>query len=245
VKTFMTTKFISSDHRCRSRQMFGRAKEFYTGSSNLAPKNTSKMRPINKSSSYKFGRHFMSILAPLFSNQSMLGAISVHIFKEFEKVLRDIARSLEDFSRVFTKSKLLGVRLPLHPPSNTSASDIYSICISKSTLCNIFNKIPSFFRQCNTFPGVYQDPSSWSDCSRSCPGGQRVRTSLHTCGRQPRRDVEACGSPGGYLPWGSWSACSSSCSGRQVSEQNRALLGRISKIFQLRIFVTIRIVFLA
>jgi len=43
-----------------------------------------------KSSSHQFGRHvtskkllFVLIWAPLFSNQSMLGAIFAHIFKEF------------------------------------------------------------------------------------------------------------------------------------------------------------------
>jgi len=92
---------------------------------------------------------------------------------------------------------------------------------SKSAMYNTFNKISSFSRQCNTFPGVYQDPGPWSDCSTSCPGGQRVRTSVHTCGRPSKRDVEACGGPGGYLPWGTWSACSSSCSGVQVSEATR------------------------
>jgi len=58
----------------------------------------------------------MSFCAPFFSNQSMLGAISAQIFREFLKVFRDFARILWDFARIFTKSKLLGVRLhPLHP----------------------------------------------------------------------------------------------------------------------------------
>jgi len=64
----------------------------------------------------------MSIRAPLFSNQSVLGVIFTQIFRESYTVLRDFARILEDFAqvlwdfaRIFTKSKLLGVRLhPLH-----------------------------------------------------------------------------------------------------------------------------------
>ena len=39
----------------------------------------------------------------------MLGTIFAQIFREFQQVIRD-------FSRIYTKSKLLGVRLhPLHP----------------------------------------------------------------------------------------------------------------------------------
>ena len=72
----------------------------------------------------------MSIRAPFFSNQSMLGAIFAQIFREFVKVRRDFsrilwdfaqilwdfARILWDFARISTKSKLLGVRVhPLHP----------------------------------------------------------------------------------------------------------------------------------
>jgi len=46
------------------------------------------------------------ILGAIFSNQSILGDIFAQIFREFVKVFRA-------FSRIFTKSKLLGVRL--HP----------------------------------------------------------------------------------------------------------------------------------
>jgi len=66
---------------------------------------------------------FMSIRAPLCSNQSMLGAIFSQIYREFYQVLRDFVRILWGFARIFTKSKLLGVRLhPLHPASYTSAA---------------------------------------------------------------------------------------------------------------------------
>jgi len=70
----------------------------------------------------------MSIRAPFSSSQSILGAIFAQIFREFVKVLRDFARILWDFAgilwdfaRIFTKSKLLGVRLhPCIPASYTS-----------------------------------------------------------------------------------------------------------------------------
>jgi len=53
----------------------------------------------------------------------MLRAIFAHffrefaqIFKEFVEVFRNFARILQDFAWIFTKSKLLGVRLhPLRP----------------------------------------------------------------------------------------------------------------------------------
>jgi len=44
----------------------------------------------------------MSIWVPLFTNQSMLGAIVTQIFRELQKVLKDFA---SDFSQIFIKSK--------------------------------------------------------------------------------------------------------------------------------------------
>jgi len=69
------------------------------------PENTSKQCPPKK-------MLFMSIRAPLFSNQSVLSAICVQKVPEF----RGFSRILWDFARIFTISKLLGVQLqPLHP----------------------------------------------------------------------------------------------------------------------------------
>jgi len=56
----------------------------------------------------------MSIRVPLFSNQRMLGAIFAQIFRVFQNVLRDFARILWDFAQIFTKWKLLGLRLHPH-----------------------------------------------------------------------------------------------------------------------------------
>jgi len=42
----------------------------------------------------------MSIRAPFFSNQSMLGAIFAQIFREFVKVRRDFSRILWDFAQI-------------------------------------------------------------------------------------------------------------------------------------------------
>ena len=57
----------------------------------------------------------MSIRAPLFSNQRLLGDIFAQIFRDFSRVLRDFARSLEDLARmlwdfacIVSKPKLLG-----------------------------------------------------------------------------------------------------------------------------------------
>jgi len=86
-------------HRCRSRQLFGGAKEFCPNSHKLA----------RKSSSGKFGRHF-------FKSKH----VRRHFCSNFQgvvKVLSSFARILWDFASIFTESKLfLGVRLhPLHP----------------------------------------------------------------------------------------------------------------------------------
>ena len=53
---------------------------------------------FKKVSSHK--KLFVSIRAPLVSNQTMLGAIFAQIFREFYKVLRDFSLILEDFTRI-------------------------------------------------------------------------------------------------------------------------------------------------
>jgi len=50
----------------------------------------------------------MSIRAPLFLNQSMLGATFAQIFREFLKVLGDFARILWDFAQIFTNQNFWG-----------------------------------------------------------------------------------------------------------------------------------------
>jgi len=50
------------------------------------------------------------ILGTFFSNQSTLGAIFARVFSEFAKVVKDFAHISADFARIFTKSKVLGVR---------------------------------------------------------------------------------------------------------------------------------------
>ena len=83
------------------------------------PEKYFNISDLQKKNLGQFGRHviykkmfFISIRVPLFSNQSMLGAISAQIVKEFYKFLRDFPR----FYWIFTISKLLEVRLhSLHP----------------------------------------------------------------------------------------------------------------------------------
>jgi len=61
----------------------------------------------------KRGLHMiLQTLRTIFPNQIMLGAI----FAQILKIFRYFAQISMDFARIFTKSKLLGVRLhPLHP----------------------------------------------------------------------------------------------------------------------------------
>jgi len=105
---------------CRSRQILVGAKQFCPDYS----KPFRKILGLQK----KVGRYvknlFMSIRVPLFSNQSMLGAIFAQIFWVFQNVLRYFAWILEDFDQIlwnfawiFSKSKLFGVQLhPYTPP---------------------------------------------------------------------------------------------------------------------------------
>jgi len=96
----------ATTHRCRSKQTFGGAKDFCPNSPKLARKKLQKM-----TSKEKF---FMWFWAPFFSHQSILGATFAHIFRDFVKVFRDFAQISKDFVRIFTRSRLLGVRL--HSP---------------------------------------------------------------------------------------------------------------------------------
>ena len=93
--------FVQRNRRCRSRQILG-MEGFLPEFSQTYLKKTPKKVTSEK-------KLFMSFWAPFFSNQSMLGTIFAHIFRELVKVFRD-------FARIFTKSELLGGHLyPLHP----------------------------------------------------------------------------------------------------------------------------------
>ena len=83
-------------HRCRRRKNFGRAKDFCPNFPKLAgkilPKMTSKKR--------------LNVL---------LGTSSA-VFQDFDKFFKHFVQMSTYFSRIFTKSKLLWVRLhPMHP----------------------------------------------------------------------------------------------------------------------------------
>jgi len=102
-------------HRCRSRRIFGGAKDF-------CPNSPKLVRKLSKKSDFQ-KKALHVILGAILLNQTMLGAIFDHIFREFAqifrdfvKIFRDFARILKDFARIFTKSNFLRVRLhPLHP----------------------------------------------------------------------------------------------------------------------------------
>jgi len=127
--TYLTVDRLSANnkcnHRCRSRQIFGGAKDFCPNFLKLARKIIFLcMKTAFRMTSKK--KRLRVILGAIFSNESTLGAISFKshtlgaIFarncREFAKVFTDFARIFRDFNRVSTKSKLLGVRLHhLHP----------------------------------------------------------------------------------------------------------------------------------
>jgi len=117
-----------SNLRCTHRTI-GLEQANIWGCKGFLPKFTKLARKI-------FGQHFIRILpnedlfwldlqtlGAIFSNQTKLGAIFAHIFRDFLKVFKDFAqiftvcaRIFRDFVRIFTKSELSEVRLhPLHP----------------------------------------------------------------------------------------------------------------------------------
>jgi len=121
---------VTRVHRCKSRQIFGGAKEFFLDSPKLAREilqksDLQKKLLLSIQALCDLQKLFVSIRALLFSNQSMLSAFFALIFVEFYKVLKDFSRILgnfswilRDFSRIFTKSNLLRVRLrPCTPAS--------------------------------------------------------------------------------------------------------------------------------
>jgi len=93
-------------HRCRSRQIFRGAKDFCPKSPKLARKTPKKISSCDFGwlffKSKHVGHHFCS---------GFQGFCDV--FRDFDKISTDFARILRDFAGIFTKSKLLGVRL--HP----------------------------------------------------------------------------------------------------------------------------------
>jgi len=98
----------TSNHRCRSRQNFGDAKDFYPNSPKLARKKTPK-----KSSPCHFGRHFFK---------------SKHVGRHFCSYIRDFVKFSEILSGscgIFTKSSFWGwACTPCTPASYTSASNV-------------------------------------------------------------------------------------------------------------------------
>ena len=91
------------------------------------------------------------------------------------------------------------------------------ITLNKSTIPDV--TILQIFldcRECNTDPGLYNDPSPWSKCSSTCPGGSQTRFATHSCGLPSKVERQDCGFAGTYLEWGTWGPCSSSCSGTRV-----------------------------
>ena len=125
---------VSQIHRCRSKQIFRGAKEFCLGSHKLSRKALQKSVLQNKKMlfisirdaiSCQFGRHYFQIKA-----------CWAPFLLRFSGSFGRLTEIFTDFARIFTKSKLLGVRLyPLHPHLMHQCSNVWLI------LC--FNKIYS------------------------------------------------------------------------------------------------------
>jgi len=106
-------------HSCRSRQIFGGAKDFCPNLLKLARKNFGPLFVLMKTvfrmsakrkSSCDFRRHFFK--------PKHIGRLFCSYFQDVCPDLRiftDFAHSSTDFAMIFTKSKLLGVRLHTRP----------------------------------------------------------------------------------------------------------------------------------
>jgi len=122
----------TSNHRCRSRQIFGGAKDFFLNFPKLARNIFGPLLvrsfiqedlqlgwPPKKEKVFMW---FCKRWAPFPSNQTHVVRHFCPDFQVFtdlqslSQILPIVTRILQRFCRIFTKSKLLGVRLhPLHP----------------------------------------------------------------------------------------------------------------------------------
>jgi len=71
-----------------------------------------------------------------FFNQTKLGTIFVHIFREFAQIFKDFAKVSADFAQIFTKSKLLEAP-PAPPPPTCSLVNCRGplVCKQQTSLC--------------------------------------------------------------------------------------------------------------
>ena len=99
-------------HRCRSRQILGGAKDFCPNFTKLARKTLQRKWPPKRNV-------YTLILSAIFAK-------SKHIQRFCEGIHTFCPNFSKYFARLFTKSKVLGVRL--HPASYTSVEKYYIGC---------------------------------------------------------------------------------------------------------------------
>jgi len=127
IRTLTVKQSIScvSTHRCRSRQIFGCAKELCLN----FPKLSWKMfeRQTFQEDQKKTKKGLQSHQTPFFEKKVKFSRISFSLIWSYRNICAqifwDFSLSFQDFARIFDKSKLLGMRLhPVHPSSYTTVS---------------------------------------------------------------------------------------------------------------------------
>jgi len=121
---------IHRRHRCRSRQSFGGVKELCPDSS-ISSKKYFKTSDLQK-------QLFMSIRAPLFSNQRMLGAILLKFsgsFRRFSKILPRLYGILSGFS---PNQNFGGPIAPPAPSPPTPVTTGYALSTKRLQIAEIF-----------------------------------------------------------------------------------------------------------
>ena len=126
-KTFHYVWYCA-EHRCRTKKIFGGAKDFCPNFPKLTRKllhNFCQQIFSHKDHEYLFlcdlqekclHLFFWKPLGVSFWSHTTLGAIFARVFWDFAQIFRDFVQIFGNFAQIFDRSNLLGVRLhPLHP----------------------------------------------------------------------------------------------------------------------------------
>jgi len=118
---------------CRSRQIFGGAKDFCPNFPKLPRKNFGLLFVQLFSHADLFGDHPQTRSSCNSANVERHCLKSNHVGHNFACIFKEFAQIFCDFARIFTKSNLLGVRLHPCTPASYITHEIQNLYL---TACN-------------------------------------------------------------------------------------------------------------